>query len=35
MFTLLRKYPIAVFFSLLLHGGLFAALIYQISSEPK
>jgi len=35
MFALLRKYPVAILFSVLLHGGLVAALIYQINKEPE
>lgn len=34
MFALLRKYPLAVILSLLLHGGLVAALVFQLNKEP-
>ena len=34
MFALIRKYPLAIFLSVLLHGGLVAALVYQLQRSP-
>ena len=34
MIELLRKYPLAIIISLLLHGGLVAALVFQLQKDP-